>query len=906
MAISSDGKVIWVALNGAGAVRKVDLVAQTAGLQFSLGGGTGIYNPPSIVQALAVMPGSPNTVAIAAPVNFVYASTVAIYDSGVPRTNAVNGAVQCCSGVTGLAFDSTGTKLYEAGSGYGIATVDSTGITSATSLNNNVNSNALRVDSGRAYLTSGVILDANSGTQLGVFSVGQNQNANGPVAPDSAIGKAFVLVNPNFGLALQVNAYDTSTFVLDGSLPAVNVASTGPPSPTSLVRWGQDGLAFSNGSQLYIFHSALVRDLSSSLADLNVMASAANVATTGTSLTYSLTVSNAGPVAATPATLTDGIPDGSAFQSATASQGSCSSGAVVHCDLGVLNSGGSATVQINVTLLASGTLSNTASVSAPQGDPNPADNTAISATTVTGPTYSPAPVVSSISPAFVKASSASFTLTVNGSGFVSGSVVQLNGTLLSTAFVSASQLTANVDASNVASMGWAWINVVNPSPGGGSSLNLPLTTFEVVSLDINRLGFDPFTRKLFASIPSTATQVTGNSLVAVDPASGALGTPLNIGSEPNRMAESGDGQYLFVGLDGSKSVTRVDLTSMTQGPVFPINIPSFPGQTTQVAARDLAVAPGNNNLLAIDTGSFSGNGLLDISGSTGTMRPNLTGPYTGSNLTFANSSTLYSYDSDTSGAEFNRWTVTSNGLTLNDNTGYTLSGIGGFSGSYKLANGLVYGFGGGVADPRTTPPSQLGQFPVASAFGFGQSVQGSGVAPDPTSGRVFVLGETLAGSANPVLLSYDSSRYVLLSSQQFTGLPSGLDLLRWGRDGLAWHTSLNFPFGGTTGSGKIILMRGPFVLPEWNTANPTPALTSASPASATVGSGNLMLTVSGSGFVPGAVVTWNGVERTTTFVDSGHLAVAIPASDLSQSGTAMLAANNPGSGDSNSISLPVN
>ena len=345
---------------------------------------------------------------------------------------------------------------------------------------------------------------------------------------------------------------------------------------------------------------------------------------------------------------------------------------------------------------------------------------------------------------------------------------------------------------------------------------------------------------------------------------------------------------------------------MTQGPVFPINIPSFPGQTTQVAARDLAVAPGNNNLLAIDTGSFSGNGLLDISGSTGTMRPNLTGPYTGSNLTFANSSTLYSYDSDTSGAEFNRWTVTSNGLTLNDNTGYTLNGIGGFSGSYKLANGLVYGFGGGVADPRTTPPSQLGQFPVASAFGFGQSVQGSGVAPDPTSGRVFVLGETLAGSANPVLLSYDSSRYVLLSSQQFTGLPSGLDLLRWGRDGLAWHTSLNFPFGGTTGSGKIILMRGPFVLPEWNTANPTPALTSASPASATVGSGNLMLTVSGSGFVPGAVVTWNGVERTTTFVDSGHLAVAIPASDLSQSGTAMLAANNPGSGDSNSISLPVN
>jgi hypothetical protein len=157
------------------------------------------------------------------------------------------------------------------------------------------------------------------------------------------------------------------------------------------------------------------------------------------------------------------------------------------------------------------------------------------------------------------------------------------------------------------------------------------------------------------------------------------------------------------------------------------------------------------------------------------------------------------------------------------------------------------------------------------------------------------------------MFSYESTRYVMVGSQQFTGLPSGLDLLRWGRDGLAWHTSLGFPFGGTSGTGKIILMRGPFVLPEWSTVNPTPALTSASPASATARSGNLMLTVVGSGFVPGVVARWNAAERTTTFVDSTHVTVAIPASDLSQSGSsATLDANNPGSGNSNSISFPIN
>lgn len=905
IALSSDGSALWVALNGAGAVRKVDLTNQTAGLQFSLGIAGGFYNPPNTAQALAVMPGHPDTVAVAGHTGNAYQSLVTIYDSGAARTNASNGAVQCCSGVTGLAFDSTGTKLYEAGSGYGLATVDSTGITSATSLNANVSTNSLQVDNGHAYLTTGVILDANLGTQLGVFSVGQNQNANGPVVSDSGIGEAFVLVNPNFGSAFQVNVYDNSTFVLKGNIP-VGVSNTCCGSnPSSLVRWGQDGLAFIANGQLYILRSSLVRDLSSSLADLSVTAGAPSTAATGADITYNLTVSNAGPVTAAPATLIDNIPDGSTFKSVTASQGSCSGGAVVRCNLGNVSSGSSATVQIVVTALASGTLTDNVSVAAPQGDSNISNNTASATTAVSGNNFNPSPALATISPAFVQAGAASFTLTVNGSGFASSSTVQLNGTALPTTFVNASQLTATVDSSNVASLGWGWVNVSSPSPGGGTSSSLPLSVYQVLSLDVNRLTSDPFTRKLFASIPSTATQVTGNSLVAIDPAAASIGAPLNIGSEPDRLAESVDGKYLYIGLDGSKSVTRMDLTTMTKGAVYPVNITSF-GSTSQVAPRDLAVNPGSNDLLAIDTGSFSGIGLFDISGSTMTQRQNLTSPYTGSNLAFANASTLYSYDSDTSGAQFNIWTVTNTGLTLNNNTGYTLNGIGGFSGAYRLANGIVYGFGGGVADPRSTPPVQLGQFNVGAAQGNGQSIQGTGVAPDPAIGRVFITGETLAGSANPVLFSFDPNTFELVNMQQFTGAAQAQDLVRWGRDGLAWHSSLNGAFGtGTPGKGQLFLVRGPFVLPAWAATNPVPGLTSVSPSSAGAGS-NITLSVAGSNFVPGAVLLWNGAERTTTFVDSSHLTVAIPASDLGQSGSATLVVNNPGSANSSSVSFTIN
>ncbi len=62
-----------------------------------------------------------------------------------------------------------------------------------------------------------------------------------------------------------------------------------------------------------------------------------------------------------------------------------------------------------------------------------------------------------------------FTLTVNGTEFVSSSVVNWNGTALVTTFVTSSQLTASVPASDIAVPGTASVTVTNPAPGGGVS-----------------------------------------------------------------------------------------------------------------------------------------------------------------------------------------------------------------------------------------------------------------------------------------------------------------------------------------------------------------------------------------------------------------------------------------------------
>lgn len=80
-----------------------------------------------------------------------------------------------------------------------------------------------------------------------------------------------------------------------------------------------------------------------------------------------------------------------------------------------------------------------------------------------------------------------FTLTVNGTGFVSGSVVQWNGNALATQFVSSSQLTARVPASDIATAGTGWVTVVNPASGGGTS---NLTFFGVTGNNGNSVSFN--------------------------------------------------------------------------------------------------------------------------------------------------------------------------------------------------------------------------------------------------------------------------------------------------------------------------------------------------------------------------------------------------------------------------------
>jgi uncharacterized repeat protein (TIGR01451 family) len=105
--------------------------------------------------------------------------------------------------------------------------------------------------------------------------------------------------------------------------------------------------------------------------------------TVGQNLTYTVTVTNKGPDVATGVTLTDTLPGGVTFVSASPVQGSCAEASgVVTCPLGTLANGATATVTIVVTPRAPGTITNTARVTGTPPDPDAANNTVTEGTTV--------------------------------------------------------------------------------------------------------------------------------------------------------------------------------------------------------------------------------------------------------------------------------------------------------------------------------------------------------------------------------------------------------------------------------------------------------------------------------------------------------------------------------------------
>jgi len=190
----------------------------------------------------------------------------------------------------------------------------------------------------------------------------------------------------------------------------------------------------------------------------------------------------------------------------------------------------------------------------------------------------PLPTLISISPLSAKAGAPAFTLTLNGTNFLSSSTVTWNGTLLPVTYLSGTQLTVSVPASAIAASGTAEIMVSNPSPGGGSSTALP---FDITGLTAPTVTITSSANPVLLQNPVTiavSTDSTATGMVTFMDGTAVLGSAalangvaaytsssLAVGSHIITASYSGDTNFLPAAATFTQIVQDFSLTLASSG-----------------------------------------------------------------------------------------------------------------------------------------------------------------------------------------------------------------------------------------------------------------------------------------------------------------------------------------------------
>jgi hypothetical protein len=242
-----------------------------------------------------------------------------------------------------------------------------------------------------------------------------------------------------------------------------------------------------------------------------------------------------------------------------------------------------------------------------------------------------------------------FTLTLCGSLFANSAAAYWNGTKLVTSAATAAsapcptsatlQVTAQVPQSLLSAVAEVPVTVKNTT----SNYSNPIPYYVGMSIYFDESAdvvWDSRFNLLYLSKPSTA-QHSQDSIIAFSTRTGlndaaAIWTyQLPSGSNPDRLALSADGKYLYVGLDGTGQVQQLAITGATTKPTAgnTISLGSDPTSGAAYYALDLQVHPTNSTTIGVARGavpSQSNASALAIGGvaiyDKGTLRPNVVGP----------------------------------------------------------------------------------------------------------------------------------------------------------------------------------------------------------------------------------------------------------------------------------------
>ena len=485
----------------------------------------------------------------------------------------------------------------------------------------------------------------------------------------------------------------------------------------------------------------------------------------------------------------------------------------------------------------------------------------------------PPPTVTSLSASTTSAASAPYcspsglTLTVNGTNFVNtstangqavpASVVYWNGSARPTTYVSSTQLTAAIPATDTAFQGTAIVTVFNDaaSTSPGTSNGSPFTmltpstalaapsglTLSQTSAAVGSPALSPMNNSALSVtgtniLPCSSAQwvsptnvVTALTAAYVPASTGSASLSVTVPASDLQSAGSAQVQIVNPAPGGGSS-----------GASFTLLPPAISSVTASASAACVLTAP----TLTVTGTNFAANSIVNWNGS-----PRLTSYVAATQTTPAYLTALLTV-ADAANSGTTPVTVSTGSVVSN---------------SYSFL----------LAAPSGLPAPSISSVLPANATAGTSGV--NLVLTDTGTGTNFLPCSVVEWNSTPLATTFSPS------SGQLTAFVPASDILNVGTAQLSVVNPANpTPPGGGGTSNVLFPIVAPAVVSLSGDISPASTPNNAP----SCGFSGMNLTVTGTNFVNGLVVNWNGSSRPTTYVSPTQLIAAISAADTAFPGPA--------------------
>jgi hypothetical protein len=523
----------------------------------------------------------------------------------------------------------------------------------------------------------------------------------------------------------------------------------------------------------------------------------------------------------------------------------------------------------------------------------------------------PMPAITSINPSTAEAGSPDITLTVIGDNFSNNCTVRWNGTGLATTFVNGNQLQAVIPAGNLATGATALITVFNSMGGGLLSNEVPFTVInpvpQIATLTPNKAG---------VGSPIINMVVTGNRFIpdtVIYWNSTALSTTYNSSTQvtaqiPSSQLQTGGTVSVTAKNPSPGGGTSNTLTFTIENPSPEIN--SLSPESVFTGSHDLTMTVIGSGFVNTSRILWNGSAMITLFIDGGHLQTTIPAALMAS----PGSAEITVFNGTPGGGTSNALpfsivnpapeilNLSPNGARVGSSA-LTMT----VNGRNFVANSVVRWNGNDLATQFINTTQLQASIPAANLTAY-STTPITVFNPSPGGG----ISNSLNFIIYTIQITDISPSAVFSTDPAFTLTVNGGTFLNgstilW--NGIALPSTFVSASRLTASiSNTLISATGTIPISVRNPngelsnsinltiTNPVPALSSITPSTVHVNSGDFTMTLNGAQFTPNSTVNWNNTPLVTTYISATQLTAAVPAALFTYTGSAAITVTNPAPG----------